>query len=194
MSVKTGAGLVGPPCGFLKSMGDKMKKNVVLIGMPGCGKSTTGVVLAKALGFDFVDSDLVIQKKYGKKLEEIIDKVGPDEFNRIEEQVNAELEIDRTILATGGSVVYGPKAMENFHKQGIIVYIKLSYEEIEKRLGSLKERGVSIKDGQTLRDLYDERIPLYEKYADITADTSNMDVRESVLFIMEKVKEKLDVL
>lgn len=171
-----------------------MKKNVVLIGMPGCGKSTTGVVLAKALGFDFVDSDLVIQKTYGKKLEEIIDEVGPDEFNKIEEKVNAELQIDRTILATGGSVIYGPKAMESLGKQAVIVYIKLSYEEIEKRLGSLKERGVSIKEGQTLRDLYNERIPLYEKYADIVADTSNMDVRESVLFIMDKIKEQVDVL
>ena len=171
-----------------------MKKNVVLIGMPGCGKSTTGVVLAKALGFDFVDSDLVIQKKYGKKLEEIIDQVGPDEFNKIEEKVNAELDIDRTILATGGSVIYGPKAMENLGKQAVVVYIKLSYEEIEKRLGSLKERGVSIKDGQTLKDLYDERIPLYEKYADITADTSNLDVRESVLCIIDKLKEHGDVL
>lgn len=171
-----------------------MKKNIVLIGMPGCGKSTTGVVLAKALGYDFVDSDLVIQKQYGKKLEEIIDEVGPDEFNKIEEKVNAELELDRTILATGGSVIYGPKAMENLEKQAIILYIKLSYEEIEKRLGSLKERGVSIKDGQTLRDLYNERIPLYEKYADITVDTSGMDVRESVLFIMDEIREQLDVL
>ena len=171
-----------------------MKKNIVLIGMPGCGKSTTGVVLAKALGYDFVDSDLVIQKQYGKKLEEIIDEVGPDEFNKIEENVNAELELDRTILATGGSVIYGPKAMENLEKQAIILYIKLSYEEIEKRLGSLKERGVSIKDGQTLRDLYNERIPLYEKYADITVDTSGMDVRESVLFIMDEIREQLDVL
>lgn len=171
-----------------------MEKNIVLIGMPGCGKSTIGVVLAKAMGFDFVDSDLVIQKQYGKKLEEIIDEVGNCKFNEIEEQVNAQLDLERSIVATGGSVVYGPKAMENLGKQGIIVYIKLDYPEIEKRLGSLKERGVSMKEGQTLKDLFDERIPLYEKYADITVDTSGKDVRESVFLIMDQLKEVGNVL
>ena len=169
-----------------------MKNNIVLIGMPGCGKSTTGVVLAKALGYDFVDSDLVIQKEYGKKLEDIIAAVGTDKFNEIEEKVNANLHVDRSIIATGGSVIYGPKAMENLEKEGYIVYIKLSYEEIEKRLGSLKERGVSIKEGMTLKDLYEERIPLYEKYAEITVDTSDMDVRQSVLYIMDQIKEQTD--
>ena len=171
-----------------------MKSNIVLIGMPGCGKSTTGVVLAKALGYDFVDSDLVIQKQYGKKLEDIISQVGPAKFNEIEEEVNANLHLEKSIIATGGSVIYGPKAMKALAEEGHIVYIKLSYEEIEKRLGSLKERGVSIKEGMTLKDLYDERIPLYEKYAEIIVDTSNMDVRESVLFIMDKIKESTDVL
>lgn len=171
-----------------------MEKNIVLIGMPGCGKSTIGVVLAKAMGYDFVDSDLVIQKKYGKKLEEIIDEVGTEKFNEIEEEVNSRLELEKSIIATGGSVVYGPKAMEHLGRQGIIVYIRLTYEEIEKRLGSLKERGVSIKEGQTLKDLYDERIPLYEKYADIVVDTSNKDVRESVFFIMDNLKEAGNVL
>ena len=171
-----------------------MKKNIVLIGMPGCGKSTTGVVLAKALGYDFVDSDLLIQKKYGRKLEEIIEEEGTERFNEIEEEVNSEIEIDRSVIATGGSVIYGPKAMKSLGERGIIVYIKLSYEEIERRLGSLKERGVSIKEGQTLKDLYDERIPLYEKYADITVDTSDLDVRESVGHLVEKITEAGNVL
>ena len=171
-----------------------MDKNIVLIGMPGCGKSTVGVVLAKAMGYDFVDSDLVIQKQYDKKLEEIIDQVGSEKFNEIEEDVNAHLDVEKSIIATGGSVIYGPKAMKHLAEIGIIFYIKLTYEEIENRLGSLKERGVSIKEGQTLRDLYNERIPLYEKYADIVIDTSDKDVRESVFLIMEKLKEAGNVL
>lgn len=172
-----------------------MKNNIVLIGMPGCGKSTIGVVLAKALGFDFLDSDLVIQHEKGKRLEEIIAEVGPDGFNKVEEEVNAGINVENTVIATGGSVIYGPKAMDHLAKIGHIVFIKLSCEEIEKRLGSLKERGVSIKEGQTLQDLYNERKTLYEKYAEIVVDTTGLEIKDAMALVKQNVEEAMaDVL
>ena len=155
-------------------------KNIVLIGMPGAGKSTVGVVLAKNLGMSFMDSDLVIQEQEGKKLHEIIEECGSDGFIKVEERVNASLDPSNTIIATGGSVVYGAKAMEHLGEIGKICYLKLSYESIRDRLGDLAQRGVVLKDGQTLLDLYQERIPLYEKYAHIVIDCENKNIREVV--------------
>ena len=155
-------------------------KNIVLIGMPGAGKSTVGVVLAKNLGMSFMDSDLVIQEQEGKKLHEIIEECGSDGFIKVEERVNASLDPSNTIIATGGSVVYGAKAMEHLGEIGTICYLKLSYESIRDRLGDLAQRGVVLKDGQTLLDLYQERIPLYEKYAHIVLDCENKNIREVV--------------
>lgn len=155
-------------------------KNIVLIGMPGAGKSTVGVVLAKNLGMSFMDSDLVIQEQEGKKLHEIIEECGSDGFIKVEERVNASLDTSNTIIATGGSVVYGAKAMEHLGEIGTICYLKLSYESIRDRLGDLAQRGVVLKDGQTLLDLYQERIPLYEKYAHIVIDCENKNIREVV--------------
>ena len=155
-------------------------KNIVLIGMPGAGKSTVGVVLAKNLGMSFMDSDLVIQEQQGKKLHEIIEECGSDGFIKVEERVNASLDPSNTIIATGGSVVYGAKAMEHLGEIGTICYLKLSYESIRDRLGDLAQRGVVLKDGQTLLDLYQERIPLYEKYAHIVIDCENKNIREVV--------------
>ena len=142
-------------------------KNIILIGMPGCGKSTVGVVLAKTIGYRFLDSDLLIQETDGRLLSEIIEQDGLEGFNSIENRINSQIRVDKTVIATGGSVVYGREAMEHLRNIGVVVYISLSYEEIEKRLGDLTKRGVSIKKGQTLRELYDERLPLYEKYADL---------------------------
>lgn len=144
------------------------KKNIVLIGMPGAGKSTVGVVLAKRMGYRFVDSDLVIQERYGKLLHELITENGIDGFLKIENQVNASLDLDRSIIATGGSAVYGAEAMEHFSQMGTIVYLELPFEEIENRLGDLNARGVTLREGQNLQSLYDERRPLYEKYAHMT--------------------------
>ena len=155
-------------------------KNIVLIGMPGAGKSTVGVVLAKNLGMSFMDSDLVIQEQEGKKLHEIIEECGSDGFIKVEERVNASLDPSNTIIATGGSVVYGAKAMEHLGEIGTICYLKLSYESIRDRLGDLAQRGVVLKDGQTLLDLYQERIPLYEKYAHIVIDCETKNIREVV--------------
>lgn len=160
--------------------------NIILIGMPGSGKSTAGIVLAKFLGYDFVDTDLLIQEKTGKLLHEIITEKGLEEFKKIEEDINVSVNCRKSIIAPGGSVVYGEKAMKHFKEIGTIVYLKLPYEEVEKRLGNLQSRGVVLKEGQTLLDLYHERVPYYEKYADITVDETGLTVEETIHFISEK--------
>ena len=157
-----------------------MKENIVLIGMPGVGKSTIGVILAKILGYHFLDSDLVIQEKEGKRLHQIISEVGTEGFLKIENDVNASLNVDRTIIATGGSAIYGKEAMEHLKEIGKVVYLKADYETIRKRLGNLEKRGVALKQGQTLRDLYNERSVLYEKYADIVVDEQGLGTEETI--------------
>ena len=161
--------------------------NIILIGMPGCGKSTVGVVLAKALGMDFIDSDLVIQKKMGAKLSQLIDQHGDVGFRDIENRINAALDAENSIIATGGSVVYGEDAMRHLKDIGTVVYLKLSYEAIEDRLGDLHARGVTIQPGWTLRDLYNERVPLYEKWADVTVDCEHLRLREVVAYISRHI-------
>ena len=163
-------------------------KNIVLIGMPGVGKSTIGVILAKQIGYEFVDSDLVIQKRENRLLREIIEQEGVDGFIQVENQVNASLRVEKSIIATGGSVVYGREAMEHLKKIGKIVYLRLSYESLERRLGNLKGRGVILRDGQTLKHIYDERVPLYEMYADYTIDEENLDIEGTLQKILENVK------
>ena len=160
--------------------------NITLIGMPGAGKSTVGVVLAKRMGMDFIDTDLIIQKEYNKTLSEIIDEKGIEEFKKVENDVISKLELDNTIIATGGSAVYGKEAMKHLRDISKVVYIELSEENIEDRLGDLNERGVVLEDGETLQELYDERIPLYKKYAHIIVNADDMVLREVVKNI-EKV-------
>lgn len=155
-------------------------KNIVLIGMPGAGKSTVGVVLAKRLGMSFMDSDLVIQEQEGKTLHEIIEEKGTEGFLAVEDMVNASVNPKNTVIATGGSVIYGSNAMEHLSEIGTVCYLKLSYESIRDRLGDLAQRGVALKDGQTLFDLYKERTPLYEQYAKLTIDCENKNIREIV--------------
>lgn len=157
-----------------------MKDNIVLIGMPGAGKSTVGVVLAKRLGYRFVDSDLVIQDRYDKLLHELIEENGVEGFWRIEEEVNASLKPRKSVIATGGSVVYGPRAMEHLREIGTVVYLQLPYEEVADRLGDLNARGVTLMPGQTLADLYEERVPLYEKYAHKVIECQGLPLREVV--------------
>lgn len=156
------------------------KSNIILIGMPGAGKSTVGVVLAKKRGCRFLDSDLLIQEKYNALLHELISKYGAEEFQRMEEKVNASICADRTVIATGGSAVYGAAAMEHLKRIGTVVYLKLSCDTIRERLGDLNERGVILREGQTLEDLYEERVPLYEKYADIVLDCEKKRIRDIV--------------
>lgn len=145
--------------------------NIVLIGMPGCGKSTAGVVLAKIRGYHFIDADLLIQEKENRLLSEIIEEEGPEGFNAIENEVISSITADRAVIATGGSAVYGKEAMAHLEEIGAVVYIRLPLDEIQNRVGALAERGISMRKGQTLKDLYGERTPLYEKYADLIVDT-----------------------
>lgn len=164
-------------------------KNVILIGMPGVGKSTIGVLLAKKLGYEFIDSDLLIQSREKRLLKDIIAEEGLDGFLEIEADVNASVEIENVVLATGGSVVYKERAMKHLKKIGTVVYLKVSYEELEKRLGNLKERGVALKEGQTLKDLCDERCPLYEKYADIIVDEEKLGLDETLDKVLYKIRK-----
>lgn len=154
--------------------------NIILIGMLGAGKSTIGVVLAKKIGYEFIDSDIVIQNRYKKILQELINEYGTDGFEKIENDVNKSLNPQNSVIATGGSAIYGKEAMEHFDSIGTVVYLNLPYEEIEQRLGNLEERGVTIKKGQTLKDLYNERTPLYKKYANLTIDCQGKTIREIV--------------
>lgn len=166
----------------------KMKKNnIVLIGMPGVGKSTVGVILAKVLGYQFLDADLVIQQQEGKLLKEIIAETGTEGFIQVENRVNAGIQCERTIIATGGSVVYGKEAMEHLKNIGTVVYLEVPYEIIEKRLSDIKGRGVVLKKGQTLRELYLERTPLYEKYADLRVCEDGLNVEQTVELLVEKM-------
>lgn len=162
--------------------------NVILIGMPTCGKSTVGVLVAKALGYDFVDTDLLIQKREKRKLGEIIAAEGMEAFSRIEEEVNASLQAEHTVVAPGGSVVYGKRAMEHFQQTGKIVYLHLSCPAIEARLKDARARGVVMKEGMTIEDLYEERRPLYEKYADITIECDGRTMEEVVSLVLAALR------
>ncbi len=151
------------------------KKPIILIGMPACGKSTVGVLLAKRLGYRFVDSDLYIQEAEGKLLQDIINERGMEGFIEIEENINLGLGTpsSRFVIATGGSAVYSPKAMAHFREIGTVVYLKLSYQTVRRRLGNFSHRGVVMPEGYTLRRLYDERCALYEAYAHITIEETS---------------------
>lgn len=164
-----------------------MKENIVLIGMPGVGKSTLGVVLAKQLGYEFVDADLLIQKRENRLLKEIIADEGVEGFMQIENDVNASIETSKTVIATGGSVIYGKEAMGHLKEIGTVVYLKLDYDTLDGRLGSLKGRGVVLKDGQDLRALYEERVPLYEKYADVIVDEGGLDLEATLEAVLEQL-------
>ena len=161
-------------------------KNIILTGMPGAGKSTVGVVLAKKLGYGFTDCDLVIQETCGKLLHQLIEEKGEAGFLALENRINASLQRDRSVIATGGSAVYGKEAMEHLGRIGTVIYLRLPCEEIERRLGDLHERGVVLREGATLYELYRERVPLYEKYASITIDCDGKSIRE----IVEEISER----
>jgi len=164
-------------------------ENLVLIGMPGAGKSTVGVVLAKMLGYSFLDSDLLIQQKEGRLLQQIIDEDGMERFIEIENEVNRSIVVSRTVIATGGSVVYGEEAMEHLRNIGKVIYIDLPETEIEKRVGNLATRGVALRKGHTLADLYLERVPLYQKYAHASLDTSSLSIEEAARAIIALYRE-----
>lgn len=163
--------------------------NIVLIGMSGAGKSTLGVLLAKALGMDYVDTDIVIQQHEGRLLQDIIDNDGIEKFMKVEEQIVSELKLKNCIISTGGSVIYSEKAMNVLKQGGQIIYLHVPYEEIKRRLINITTRGIVIKKGNSLKDVYEERVPLYVKYSDITLDCSNKDIQYCVSEIIEKIQE-----
>ena len=166
--------------------------NIVLIGMPGAGKSTLGVVLAKILNYDFLDADLVIQNKHGKTLQTLINEYGPQGFLDVENQDLQEINVHRTIIATGGSAVYSDRAMEHLRSIGTVVYLQISYKELANRLGDLQERGVVMKGvmGMSLADLYEERLPLYEKWADITVDVEKTSITKAAKKVAGALRER----
>lgn len=165
-------------------------RNITLIGMPASGKSTVGVLLAKRLGYSFLDTDILIQEQEGRLLKEIIEEDGLDGFMAVENRVNAGLKADKAVIAPGGSVIYGKEAMEHLKEISTVVYLKLSYEDVKDRLGDLKDRGVVLKDGMTLLDLYEERVPYYEKYADVTVDETGKTAGDIVDQIRDMIENK----
>ena len=161
--------------------------NIVFIGMPASGKSTVGVIVAKRLGYRFIDADILIQEQEGKLLREIIEEKGIKGFLEIEDRINAQIEEENAVIAPGGSVVYCENAMKHYKETATIVYLKLSFDIINKRLKNAKNRGVVLKDGQTIRHLYEERTALFEKYADVI-------ICEDGLLLEETVDKTLELL
>lgn len=165
-----------------------MKTNVVLIGMPGCGKSTCGVIVAKMLLKNFFDTDLLIQNIEGISLQDIIDTKGIEYFEKAEEEAILNLDIKGTVIATGGSVVYSDKAMEHLKSLGTVVFLNLGFENMEKRISNFKTRGVVMRKGNTLLDMYNERLPLYKKWADITINCDRETAEDTAQAIYDAVK------
>ncbi len=158
--------------------------NIILIGMPGAGKSTVGVILAKTIGMNFIDTDLIIQERYNTLLQDMINNKGIDSFLRKEEESILSLECNNSVIATGGSVVYSPVSMEHLKKLGKIIYLKLTCEEVVSRINNIKTRGIVIEKGQQLSDVFVQRTPLYEKYCDVIVNCSGVDIES----IVERIK------
>ncbi len=162
-------------------------ENIVLIGMPGSGKSTVGVLLAKALGYSFVDTDLIISRMAGKPLQKILDQDGLGEFLKLEEKTGKELRCESTVIATGGSMVMSDSAMKNLKESGRVVFIDVPLSEIKHRVTNIKTRGIAFDKGETLDDVYVKRYPLYKKYSDITVEFSSGSIENTIELIIEKL-------
>lgn len=160
-------------------------ENIIFIGMPASGKSTVGVVVAKRVGFEFIDADLLIQKQENRLLKEIIEDEGIEGFIAIENRVNRDLNPHNAVIAPGGSVVYCQEAMEHYKEIGTIVYLQVTFETINSRIQSAKNRGVVLKENQTLKDLYEERRVLFEQYADITVSEEGLTLEETIEKVLE---------
>jgi len=162
--------------------------NIVLIGMPGSGKSTCGVIAAKVLLKNFFDTDLLLQGLEHSRLQDLIDTKGNEYFYEAEENAILSLNIEATVIATGGSVIYSEKAMEHLRSLGKVVYLHLDYETMLSRIHNFTTRGIVVKNGETLLDMYNERLPLYEKYADAIIDCNSNTVEETVMQIVSAVE------
>ena len=165
------------------------EKSIILIGMPSSGKSTLGVLLAKTLGYGFVDSDLLIQSAKGKLLHDIIEERGTEGFLDVEDEINCGINAKNSVIATGGSVVYCERAMQHLKTLGKVVYLYVPFEEMKRRLGDFSHRGVIMRHGNDLYDMYAEREPLYEKYADITVDVCRAELADSLIKICEALND-----
>ena len=162
-------------------------KNVVLIGMPGCGKSTCGVLVAKALCMDFVDTDLLIQQKEKMPLQAIIDQKGEGCFEQAEESAVCGLSVSGAVIATGGSVVYSQKAMAHLKQNGFVVYLNVSFQTMLKRIADIKSRGILLKQGETLEAMFKSRGALYSQYADFVLDCDDKSIESTVSEIVNLV-------
>jgi shikimate kinase len=163
--------------------------NIILIGMPGAGKSTAGVILAKTLGMHFIDTDIVIQQQSGRLLQDIIDQEGAASFLAIEEKTILSLHLRNTVIATGGSVVFSERVMEFLKKDGIVIYLDISFAEMVRRLKNITTRGIVLVAGQNLQEMYDQRVPLYGKYADITIGCAGKDFETVVRNVIEELRK-----
>lgn len=162
-------------------------KNIILVGMPGSGKSTLGILLAKKIHYGYIDSDSVIVAREGKLLPELIAELGNEGFLELEAQVNSSITAKRCVISTGGSAIYRGDAIEKMKQNGVVVYLKIPYEEVERRLGDLKKRGVVLKQGFALKDLYNERSPLYEQHADYIVELNEDSIEENA----EKIRKAI---
>lgn len=161
-----------------------MKSNLTLIGMPGAGKSTIGIMLAKLLSFGFIDTDVLIQINRQQSLQEIIDRSDYLNLRKIEEQEILNLNVERHVIATGGSAVYSAKAMHHLQELSRIIFLYVDYAEIERRIHNFDSRGITKANNQTFKELYDERQILYRKYAEITIECntcSQEDIAERIV-------------
>lgn len=170
-------------------MGETHIKNIVLIGMPGAGKSTVGVLLAKAIGYDFIDTDILLGRQIGHTLQDFIDKYGIDEFLRAEEKAAMYLQCANTVIATGGSMVLSDVAMKHLKSEATILWLDISLEEIKRRLGNIQTRGIAMGSGQTIDDIYAHRQPLYAKYSDIriSGQGLELDIEATVREIVQHI-------
>lgn len=164
----------------------KCDKNIVLTGMSGAGKSTLGVVLAKTLGMDYLDTDILIQNREHMRLQELLDACGPELFIQKEAEIVSALDVRRCVIATGGSVVYAEKTMQALRRSGLVIFLDVPFEEISQRISNIETRGIVLRQGRSLRDAYEERMPLYRKYSDITIECSGKNVEECIREIIDK--------
>ena len=167
-----------------------MKSNITLIGMPGAGKSTIGIILAKNLGMGFIDTDVLIQINQQKTLQQIIDETDHLHLRDIEESEVLKLNVDNHVIATGGSVVYSEKAMAHLQKLSHIVFLDVAFDELERRIHNFESRGIAKREDQTFQELFDERRALYLRYAEIAIDGNERDQEELAIAVARAVEEQ----